>query len=59
MRLLSILLILFITLIGCTETPEVSATQSIVAQNQIASNKNEAKQAQEEYLKLQKQRQND
>ena len=59
MRSLSILLILLITLIGCTETPEVSATQSVVAQDQIESNKNEATQAQEEYLKLQKQRQND
>ena len=59
MQLFSILLILLTLFIGCAETPEVSATKSVVAQDQIVSNKYEAEQAKEEYLKLQKQRQND
>ena len=59
MRPSFILLILLISLMGCTETPEVSTTKSVAAQDQIESNKNEAKQAQNEYLKLQKQRRND
>jgi NADH:ubiquinone oxidoreductase subunit B-like Fe-S oxidoreductase len=56
MRSFFILLILLIGSTGCTKTPEVPSNTTIDAQNQIESNKNEAQQAQEEYLRLQRQR---
>ena len=58
MRLLFIsLILLFIS--GCMETPELSPSKEVIAQDQIKSNKTEAKEAKEEYLDLQKQRDNE
>ena len=56
MKASSLLLILLIILTACSETPEVSSQTSINAEKQIKVNQNEAKQAQKEYLELQKQR---
>ena len=58
MRLLLLsFLLLFIS--GCMETPELSSSKEVVAQDQIKSNKTEAQKAKEEYTKLQKQRINE
>jgi len=58
MRLFFIsLILLFIS--GCMETPELSSSKEIIAQDQIQTNKNEAQKAKEEYIKLQKQRSNE
>ena len=47
-------IILFI--VGCVETPEVSSSKEILAKEKIQSNKTEAQQAQDDYIKLQRQR---
>jgi len=56
-----LLLLSFILLLisGCMETPELSSSKEVVAQDQIKSNITEAQKAQEEYTKLQKQRINE
>ena len=55
MRLLFIsFILLFIS--GCMETPELSPSKEVVAQDQIKANLTEAEKAKEEYSKLQKQR---
>ena len=55
MRLLLLtFILLFIS--GCMETPELSSSKEIIAQDQIKSNQTEAEKAKEEYSKLQKQR---
>jgi len=58
MRLLFIsLILLFIS--GCMETPELSPSKEVIAKDQIKSNKTEAQKAKEEYIDLQKQRDNE
>ncbi len=47
----------FIT--ACMNTPEAPSSKAIVAQRQIQNNKSEAQKAQKEYIKLQKQRNNE
>jgi NADH:ubiquinone oxidoreductase subunit B-like Fe-S oxidoreductase len=55
MRLLFIsVILLFIA--GCMETPELSPSKEVIAQDQIKTNLTEAEKAKEEYIKLQKQR---
>ena len=55
MRLLLLsFILLFIS--GCMETPELSSSKEVIAQDQIKSNKVESQKAQEEYSQLQKQR---
>ena len=41
---------------GCMETPEIPTSQESLSREKILQNKTEAKKAQEEYLKLQRQR---
>ena len=55
MRLLFISLILLM-ISGCMETPELSSSKEMTAQDQIKSNKTEAQKAKDEYIALQKQR---
>jgi len=43
-------------IIGCMETPEISTSQESLTREKILKNQSEAKKAQEEYLKLQRQR---
>ena len=58
MRLLFIFFILlFIS--GCMETPELSPSKEVIAQDQIKSNITEAEKAKEEYVEIQKQRKNE
>lgn len=58
MRLLLLFFILlFIS--GCMETPELSPSKEVIAQDQIKANQTEAEKAQAEYSKLQKQRSNE
>ena len=58
MRLLFIsLILLFIS--GCMETPELSPSKEVIAQDQIKSNITEAEKAKEEYVEIQKQRKNE
>ena len=55
MRLLLLtFILLFIS--GCMETPELSPSKEVIAQDQIKSNQTEAEKAKAEYMKLQKQR---
>ncbi len=55
MRLLLLtFILLFIS--GCMETPELSPSKEVIAQDQIKTNQTEAEKAKEEYIKLQKQR---
>jgi len=55
MRLLFLsFILLFIS--GCMETPELSPSKKIIAQDQIKSNQTEAEKAKAEYSKLKKQR---
>ncbi len=58
MRLLFISFLLLL-ISGCMETPELSSSKEVIAQDQIKSNKTEAQKAQDEYIKLQKQRSNE
>jgi NADH:ubiquinone oxidoreductase subunit B-like Fe-S oxidoreductase len=58
MRLLFISLILLM-ISGCMETPELSSSKEMTAQDQIKSNKTEAQKAKDEYISLQKQRKNE
>ena len=51
------LILLFIS--GCMKTPDISPSKEVIAQDQIKSNQNEAQQAKEEYIRLQKQRSNE
>ncbi len=53
--LLSLILLLAT---GCMESPKPSSSKESIAQDQIQSNKTEAEKAKEEYMKLQRQRQN-
>ena len=55
MRLLFIFFILLLVS-GCMETPELSSSKEVIAQDQIKANQTEAEKAKEEYVKLQKQR---
>ncbi len=55
--LLLIFILLFIS--GCMETPELSSSKEIIAQDQIKLNQTEAEKAKEEYSLLQKQRSNE
>ena len=55
MQLLFISLILLM-ISGCMETPELSSSKEMTAQDQIKSNKTEAQKAKDEYIALQKQR---
>jgi len=58
MRLLFIsFILLFIS--GCMETPELSPSKEVIAQDQIKSNITEAEKAKEEYVEIQKQRKNE
>ncbi len=58
MRLLLLsFILLFIS--GCMETPEISSSKEVIAQDQIKSNQTEAEKAKAEYSKLQKQRSNE
>ncbi len=57
MRLL-LLSIILLLISGCMETPELSSSKEVVAQDQIKSNRTEAEKAKEEYIQLQKQRGN-
>ncbi|MEA3433790.1 MAG: hypothetical protein U9R13_04360 [Campylobacterota bacterium] len=50
-------ILLFIS--GCMETPEVSSSKEVVAQDQIKSNQTEAEKAKAEYSQLQEQRSNE
>jgi len=43
-------------IIACMETPEISTSQESLTREKILKNQTEAKKAQEEYLKLQRQR---
>ena len=57
MRLFFIFLgLLFIS--GCTDSPEIPTSNAVMVQDQIQSNKIESQKAQEEYIALQKQREN-
>ena len=58
MRLLFISFLLLL-ISGCMETPELSSSKEVIAQDQIKSNKTEAQKAQDEYIKLKKQRSNE
>lgn len=55
MRLHFIIFIVLFTL-GCTETPEVPSSKEVLAKEKIQFNKTEAQQAQDDYIKLQRQR---
>ncbi len=58
MRLLLLsFILLFIS--GCMETPELSPSKEVIAQDEIKSNQTEAEKAKTEYIKLQKQRSNE
>ena len=52
--LFSIFMIFFIT--GCIQNPEVPSSKEALAKEKIELNKTEAQQAQDNYIKLQRQR---
>jgi len=55
-----IFFLLFALLItACLETLEVASSKEAIAQKKIQNNKSEALRAQENYIKLQRQRKND
>lgn len=58
---MQLLLITFILLLfsGCVETLELPSSKEKVAENQIKLNQTEAQKAKEEYMALQKQRNNE
>jgi len=58
---MKILFLLLFSLLAtaCMETPEAPSSKEILAQEKIQNNKTEAQKAQEAYLKLQKQRNNE
>jgi len=56
MRLYTKLLLTVLIINGCMETPEISTSQESISREKVIKNQTEAKKAQEEYLKLQRQR---
>jgi len=56
MKTFSLVLFSVFFMVGCISTPEVSTKKAKDIQVNIEQNKSEAKKAQEEYYKLQKQR---
>jgi NADH:ubiquinone oxidoreductase subunit B-like Fe-S oxidoreductase len=58
MKIIFLLLFSFFVT-SCIETPETPSSKEVLAQEKIQNNKTEAQKAQEEYIKLQKQRNNE
>lgn len=50
------LFVISLTITACMETPEISVPQESITREKILKNQTEAKNAQEAYLKLQKNR---
>lgn len=55
MKLFLLLLSVFF-MVACMETPDAPSSKATIAKEKIQFNKTEAQQAQNDYLKLQKQR---
>jgi len=58
---MKVFLLLFFSflIIGCIKTPNTPISKEILAQEKIHNNKTETEKAQEEYLRLQKKRENE
>lgn len=59
MKLFFLLFIALFTTTACMQTPEAPTSKEVVAKEKIEYNKTEAEQAKDDYLRLQKQRNNE